>query len=729
MAGLSGETLRAWALVAVSLFNTVLLLWLGLSLWLHAARTESPQRRDPGVVLAAGGFVLGSLFFISHSALLLSNSWEFTRSNTLWLAVAMVPLLVLPYVWYVVLLGNTGFWPLRREVVGSRAGATLRRTHRPWLLLLTVIMAVGFICLALLSIPFVPGINDLTPFIWPFRQLIKVPVLGIPLVAIGYPLYVVLCVALSVDTLRRQIDQVDTAARTPAFRRSRAQLAAATILLLLVSILVAFAVVWAINNTREGDYYVLRADDVAALAAFDFVIALLIGAVVVLLGEAMTRYELFTGRPLPQRELARHWRQAVALAGGYGVVLGGALVLGFEPVYAVLLTAVLMTLFFVLLSWRSSLEWRRAMRQLRPMVTSEGWYERLTHAQRGPGLAPRNGAFQVLCADVLRAPRAFLIPVGPLASFVAAQAFPTDAPLPAIVSALASQLATFQPAANAQLAYPIAPEAHSGASWAVPLWGEPGLTGWLLLASPLDGRLYSEEELEIARAAGERLIDAAASLALSQRLMALQREQMAQTRLLDQQTRRVLHDEVLPLIHTAMLAVASDAAREVALQRLSDAHRQISTLLRDLPVIATPDVARLGPLSALRKAVEGEFGTAFESVTWAMEDEAEQAARALPALKAETLYFAGRELVRNAARHARPASTAGCRLKVSAQLQDGAIEVIVQDNGSGWDGRVAPGHGLELHTALMAIAGGSLAITAARDGARAELRLPCRGDP
>ena len=46
MGGLSVDTLRAWALVAVSLFNTVLLLWLGLTLWLHA------DRRDPGVVVA-----------------------------------------------------------------------------------------------------------------------------------------------------------------------------------------------------------------------------------------------------------------------------------------------------------------------------------------------------------------------------------------------------------------------------------------------------------------------------------------------------------------------------------------------------------------------------------------------------------------------------------------------------------------------------------------------------
>ncbi len=175
----------------------------------------------------AGGFLLGSLFFISHSALLLSSSWEFTRSNTLWLAIAMLPLLALPYVWYVVLLRNAGYW--------SQSGGDLRTRHRPWLLLVTGILAVGFVCLLLLGIPFIPELSALTAFIWPLRQLIKVPIWGIPLVALGYPLYVLLCVGLSVDTLRAQI--VDSRSRGELgadFRRSRRQLIAASLVLLLV---------------------------------------------------------------------------------------------------------------------------------------------------------------------------------------------------------------------------------------------------------------------------------------------------------------------------------------------------------------------------------------------------------------------------------------------------------------------------------------------------------------
>lgn len=53
-----------WALIAVSLFNTMLLLWMGLTVLLNA------NRRDWGVWLMGGGMLVATVFFISHSAIL-----------------------------------------------------------------------------------------------------------------------------------------------------------------------------------------------------------------------------------------------------------------------------------------------------------------------------------------------------------------------------------------------------------------------------------------------------------------------------------------------------------------------------------------------------------------------------------------------------------------------------------------------------------------------------------
>ena len=109
---------------------------------------------------------------------------------------------------------------------------------------------------------------------------------------------------------------------------------------------------------------------------------------------------------------------------------------------------------------------------------------------------------------------------------------------------------------------PLDPARWGGAVWAVPLWSERGLIGVLLLGEKRDGGLYSQEEIEIARASGERIIDTKASAEMAQRLMALQRRRLAESQVLDRRARRVLHDDVLPLLHTAMLALMSGEGRK-----------------------------------------------------------------------------------------------------------------------------------------------------------------------
>ncbi len=137
-------------------------------------------------------------------------------------------------------------------------------------------------------------------------------------------------------------------------RRSRRHLFAATVVLLAIGILVATAVVWTITNTREGGYYVLRTDDVNVIAGFDLTIALLIGLVVVLLGQAMTKYDLYGQKALPRRELARRRGRATRWLRATACCWAARWCGGWSRSTRVLLTAGLMTVFFVLLSWRAS---------------------------------------------------------------------------------------------------------------------------------------------------------------------------------------------------------------------------------------------------------------------------------------------------------------------------------------------------------------------------------------
>jgi len=525
----------------------------------------------------------------------------------------------------------------------------------------------------------------------------------------------------------------------------------ATSLLLMVGVLVATVVVWIVTNTRVRGYYILTPDNLQVIGRFDLVISALIAAVTILVGQAMTAYELFTGKVLPRKGLARQWKRAIVLAASYGVAMGGALVWGLEPVYAILLTALMMAIFFALLGWRSHVEWEQAMRQLRPFVASQRWYDAIVDtivpnwiASPAEGAASQHPAdpFSALCENLLNATVAHLIPVGTTAALVSPQSYPpgSEASAPALGPLVQ------QASEDAWLILPVEPSDYGGAAWAVSLWRERGLIGVLLFGPRRDGGLYTQEQIEVARSVSERLIDTAASLALSQRLMRLQRERMATTQILDQSTRRVLHDEVLPLIHAAMLSLAAgqpaDAATiRAAIEQLSDAHGQVSDLLRELPPTVTPEIARLGLMAALRKAVEVEFAYAFAEVTWRCDEGIEARLARMAALSpvaAETLYYAARELVRNAAKHAHPGPMGrdhsaqqpdGLRLEIAARVADGQIQIAIEDNGAGFKPEPGAGQGLALHSTLMAIVGGSLSLeTVPGQMTRVQLALPLPGE-
>jgi signal transduction histidine kinase len=261
------------------------------------------------------------------------------------------------------------------------------------------------------------------------------------------------------------------------------------------------------------------------------------------------------------------------------------------------------------------------------------------------------------------------------------------------------------------------------------LWSERGINGLLFLGEKSDGGFYSLEEIEIARASGERLVDIQAFAGMAQRLTLLQRQRLAESRILDQQTRRILHDDVLPQLHAALLELSGDRETgegrpEQVISTIASVHHQLSDLLRALPRITAPDVSRLGLFGALREAVDGELAGFFESVTWEIPSQVEQQAREIQPLAAEVVFFAAREALRNAARHATPIET--LVLKILANWQKG-LEIVIEDNGAGpielKSG--STGQGLILHSTMMAVIGGSLALEISPGSpTRVTLRLP-----
>lgn len=695
---MSSNSLINLAAMAVSISNTIILLWLGATLLLNA------QRREWGVWLAGIGLLLGSAFFVSHSAILGlgigSRAW---RSMIFWWNMGLLPITILPFAWYTIMLWYAGFW-------ASPKSSPLYRRHRVWLRVVLGIVFLGLI--GLITAVLLTG-SDPSKY-RALRDALRWPYGAVTGFSAGYSTYAILCFTLALDVLRHP-EPSDRLTGRLARQRAHPWLVATSIALLTVSMIMVGIMVWVLQDAQHRSFMEIYLDSIETIAWLDWLVSSVIGIATIMLGQAMVSYEVFTGKSLPRRGLLRHWQRLNVLAVSYGVVIGAIFAFNLRPIYGLLLPTILMTLFYALVSWRSYVERDNFMASLRPFISSQGLYEQLLTTSTPPEV-DIHSPFHVLCRDVLATKVAYLVAVGPLSALVG----------PPIVHPINNKTAL--PPLNgllSQFATPddfpmIEAEKYGGATWAISLWSERGLIGVLLLGDKTDGGLYTQEEMQTARAIGERLIDAQASREMSQRLMLLQRERLAQTQVIDQQTRRVLHDDILPTLQTALITLSSAAAQNgavaSAIDTMTDAHRQISNLLRDMPTTSAPDVARSGLLPALRRTVETDLSHAFDDVVWQVQPEAAERSHLVPSLTAEVLFYGAREAIRNAAKYGRGDGTLGNKrpfvLTISLDWRNGLF-LQIEDNGVG----IMPnrqsqgtGHGLALHSTMMAVVGGEITI-------------------
>jgi signal transduction histidine kinase len=687
---MTGNVYLDWAATGFSLFNTILLFWLGTTVLLNA------ERRAWGIWLAGGGLLTAAVFFVSHTALLGQDLTSLAWSLRFWWYAGLALAVAMPLSWYLVILWYGGFW--------AQPGSALHQRHRPWLLGVLAVCAAGFVAVLLSA-------NPLAAPLLPLPASLE-RLAGAAWLVAAYDVYLVACNLLTLDVLRRPGPSTRMMGAL-ARQRARGWLLAASLLLLLVSLAVVLFLAWALTTIRQSGTFRVDGVLLARIGLFDLLVSLLIATAVVAIGQAVVAYEIFTGKTLPRRGLRRQWRQVLLLAAVFSLFAGAALALPLPPVYGLLLAALLMTASLTLLSWRAYAERQRYLDHLRPFIASQHLYDQLVTADSATPDLASGAAFRALCQDVLATRRAFLVPLGPLAALAGSPLRYPPGDMSALppLAPLTSQFTSPQ-----LLSLPIDPLAWAGAGWAIPLWGARGLIGVLLLGAKQDGSLYTQEEMEIARASGERLLDARAAGEMSRRLLQLQREQLAATQVADRRTRRLLHDDVLPQLHAALLALSTAGARDEAITLLGDAHRQIATLLQDVPAITTPLVARLGVLGALRHVVANELADAFAAVTWEIAPQAEEHARRLAPLRAEVLFYAAREAIRNAARHGRGPDGAAhnpLHLLVSARQHGDQLELAIEDDGIGLPAApegAATGRGLTLHATMMAIVGGSLVL-------------------
>lgn len=249
--------------------------------------------------------------------------------------------------------------------------------------------------------------------------------------------------------------------------------------------------------------------------------------------------------PYRAGDLRRHWRNIILLATGYSLSVSATLVLNLPSIYGVILASGLLAIFYSLFNWRNFHRNEEMMRRLRAFAGSQHMVEQVLEPgeESSATEAPidTHSPFRTLCLDVLKTQFATLLPLGPMTPLAGAPlVFPEGSTIPPVSEEIVNRLAA-QSAARA-LILPLDSEGQPFL-YAVPLWGMRGLIGVLILGERRDGGLYTEEEIEVARATGERLIDTQASAEVTRRLLTLQRQRLAESQVLDRQTRRILHDE------------------------------------------------------------------------------------------------------------------------------------------------------------------------------------------
>src|SRR6266702_3387325 len=291
--------------------------------------------------------------------------------------------------------------------------------------------------------------------------------------------------------------------------------------------------------------------------------------------------------------------------------------------------------------------------------------------------------------------------------------------------------------------------------WVLPIFDERGLVAALYLGPREDGGAFTEEDMDLAQACGQRILDTLGDHEAMQAVAGLLRRRTVDVKLLGAQQRRVLHDEILPQMHLALLrletlrstsemkpgdpesAASSEMVREQglneAIDMISDAHRRLATMMRTTAPGAPHRLERDGMMHAIQTMLEQDFQNAFDEIEWCVSEETATAIdEVTPPAIAELIFAAVQEALRNAARHARGNDVhRHLRLTLSASYnRDGHyLEVIVADDGVGIisasSATTGTGGGLLTHSALLAIAGGNLNIKSSPgEGVTVKIVLP-----
>ncbi len=479
----------------------------------------------------------------------------------------------------------------------------------------------------------------------------------------------------------------------------------------------------------------------------------LVALIILLIGYAIVRHGILIERPLARRGFFEQWRGIVIVDTTVAIFIALLVILTRSNLGGLLLITCLATGTYALFTWSSYTAHDRYIALLGPFLRSTNARHWLNTDLRKTEQGMEDLFFH-LCHDVLEVQCARLIVLTGTVKRSFDYRWPADdsqVHAEELATSLREQsLSALRPAhPYNNYAYRIRMmwQNQPVICWVLPIYDEFGLVAKLYLGPRQDRSVFTDEDMDLAHACGQRILDTLRDHEAMLTVAGLLRRRIVDVKLLGGQQRRVLHDEILPQMHLALLRLetlrphistqqndasspSTEAPLDEAIDIITQAHRHLAAMMRATTTSAPHRLERDGMMHAIRTMIKQDFHQAFDEIEWDVSEEtATHIDEIVPPAIAELIFAAVQEALRNAARHARGSDVhRHLHLTITAACNP-HLEIIVTDDGVGIvsanSSTTGTGGGLLTHSALLAIAGGSLTVKSAPgEGVAVRILLP-----
>ena len=495
-----------------------------------------------------------------------------------------------------------------------------------------------------------------------------------------------------------------------------------------------------------------------------------VACIILLIGYSVVRHGILIERPLARRGFFEQWRGIVIVATAIAVLIALLVAFTQSDLSGLLLITSLATCAYALFTWSSYTAHDRYVALLGPFLRSANMRHWL-HTDMRKTEQSMEDLFYHLCHDVLEVQCARLAVLAGSVQRTFSYRWPTssdedqerrvwEAQAARTVSSTESVAFTTHDRDREIHEKPVlrrvqmAFQGQPILCWVLPIRDELGVVALLYLGPRHDGSGFTEEDMDLAHACGQRILDTLRDHEAMQAVAGLLRRRIVDVKLLGAQHRRILHDDILPLMHLALLRLETlrsslpqnkvfaqvngsteppeladyperlpvqDEALEDAVQIISDAHRRLAAMMRATAPSAPHRLERDGMLHAIQTMLRQDFQQAFDEVEWDISEEVMcHIDEMVPPALAELVFAAVQETFRNAARHGRGSDIHRQLCLTVKATYTPHLEILVSDDGVGIGAASSTtsgtGGGLLTHSALLAIAGGSLTVKSAVEG-------------